>query len=205
MLSPFERRARVSFLAVAAAAAAFALAIVVLESSSPAPYYGKPVTAPERWLEDGRASINMFRVARSDMQKKVLRGTQLPHQVHYYSNVGDRLPVLGDEERETRQTFQELVQLGHTCVVMLRRAIWSVDPTVFNPQYDLQVRLDAIHTALSQLAAQTGVYLTNPPVVQVDESVFDEAASDVRDSVGHHAAAHISTGLAFQKACRANP
>ena len=44
MLSPFERRARVSFLAVAAAAAAFALAIVVLESSSPAPYYGKPVT-----------------------------------------------------------------------------------------------------------------------------------------------------------------
>jgi len=95
-------------------------------------------------------------------------------QVHYYSNVGDRLPVLGDEERETRQTFQELVQLGHTCVVMLRRAIWSVDPTVFNPQYNLQVRLDSIHTALSQLAAQTGVYLTNPPVVQVDESVFDE-------------------------------
>jgi hypothetical protein len=54
------------------------------------------------------------------MQKKVLRGADLPHQVHYYSNVGDRLPVLGDEERETRQTFQELVQLGHTCVVMLR-------------------------------------------------------------------------------------
>ena len=54
------------------------------------------------------------------------------------------------------------------------RAIWSVDPTVFNPQYSLQVRLDSIHTALSQLAAQTGVYLTNPPVVQVDESVFDE-------------------------------
>jgi len=49
-----------------------------------------------------------------------------------------------------------------------------VDPTVFNPQYNLQVRLDSIHTALSQLAAQTGVYLTNPPVVQVDESVFDE-------------------------------
>ena len=94
--------------------------------------------------------------------------------MHYYSNIGDRLPVLGDEERETRQTFQELVQLGHTCVVMLRRAIWSVDPTVFNPQYNLQVRLDSIHTALSQLAAQTGVYLTNPPVVQVDESVFDE-------------------------------
>ena len=35
------------------------------------------------------------------MQKKVLRGADLPHQVHYYSNVGDRLPVLGDEERET--------------------------------------------------------------------------------------------------------
>jgi len=34
--------------------------------------------------------------------------------------------VLGDEERETRQTFQELVQLGHTCVVMLRRAIWYI-------------------------------------------------------------------------------
>ena len=49
-----------------------------------------------------------------------------------------------------------------------------MDPTVFNPQYNLQVRLDSIHTALSQLAAQTGVYLTNPPVVQVDESVFDE-------------------------------
>lgn len=100
-------------------------------------------------------------------------------QVHYYSNVGDRLPVLGDEERETRQTFQELVQLGHTCVVMLRRAIWSVDPTVFQPQYNLQVHLDAVHTALAQLAAQTGVYLTNPPVVNVDESVFDDAAADV--------------------------
>ena len=58
--------------------------------------------------------------ARTPLQKKVLRGADLPHQVHYYSNVGDRLPVLGDEERETRQTFQELVQLGHTCVVMLR-------------------------------------------------------------------------------------
>ncbi len=73
------------------------------------------------------------------MQKYEVRGEPLPRQVHYYSNVGDRLPVLGDEERETRQTFQELVQLGHTCVVMLRRAIWSVDPTVFQPQYDLQV------------------------------------------------------------------
>jgi len=113
------------------------------------------------------------------MQKKALRGPELPHQVHYYSNVGDRLPVLGDEERETRQTYQELVQLGHTCVVMLRRAIWSVDPSVFNPQYELQVRLDAVHTALGQLAEQTGVYLTNPPVVKVDESVFDQAATDV--------------------------
>ena len=75
------------------------------------------------------------------MQKKAIRGAPLPHQVHYYSNVGDRLPVLGDEERETRQTFQELVQLAHTCNVLLRRAIWSVDPTVFNPQYNLQVRL----------------------------------------------------------------
>jgi hypothetical protein len=73
------------------------------------------------------------------MQQFEARGEPLPRQVHYYSNVGDRLPVLGDEERETRQTFQELVQLGHTCVVMLRRAIWSVDPTVFQPQYELQV------------------------------------------------------------------
>ncbi len=39
-----------------------------------------------------------------------------------------------------------------------------------------QVRLDSIHTGLKQLAAQTGVYLTNPPVVQVDESVFDEVS-----------------------------
>jgi len=113
------------------------------------------------------------------MQKYELRGDPLPRQVHYYSNVGDRLPVLADEERETRQTFQELVQLGHTCVVLMRRAIWSIDPTVFEPQYDLQVRLDSIHTGLKQLAAQTGVYLTNPPVVQVDESVFDEAADDI--------------------------
>jgi len=121
----------------------------------------------------------MFHVARSPMQKYELRGDPLPRQVHYYSNVGDRLPVLADEERETRQTFQELVQLGHTCVVLMRRAIWSIDPTVFEPQYDLQVRLDSIHTGLKQLAAQTGVYLTNPPVVQVDESVFDEAADDI--------------------------
>lgn len=97
------------------------------------------LTGGERWLEDGRASVNMFRVARSPMQKAAIRGDPLPRQVHYYSNVGDRLPVLGDEERETRQTFQELVQLGHTCVVLLRRAIWSVDPTVFQPQYNLQV------------------------------------------------------------------
>jgi hypothetical protein len=123
--------------------------------------------------------MDMFHVARSPMQKYELRGDPLPRQVHYYSNVGDRLPVLADEERETRQTFQELVQLGHTCVVLMRRAIWSIDPTVFEPQYDLQVRLDSIHTGLKQLAAQTGVYLTNPPVVQVDESVFDEAADDI--------------------------
>ena len=32
-------------------------------------------------------------------------------------------------------------QLGHTCVVLMRRAIWSIDPTVFEPQYDLQVQL----------------------------------------------------------------
>ena len=32
-----------------------------------------------------------------------------------------------------------LLQLGHTCVVLMRRAIWSIDPTVFEPQYDLQV------------------------------------------------------------------
>ena len=119
--------------------------------------------------------------------------------MHYYSNIGDRLPVLGDEERETRQTFQELVQLGHTCVVMLRRAIWSVDPTVFNPQYNLQVRLDSIHTALSQLAAQTGVYLTNPPVVQVDESVFDEvhATHTSISSTRRTAHAHKNTHIAI--------
>ena len=29
------------------------------------------------------------------------------------------------------------------------------------------MRLDSIHTSLGQLARQTGVYLTNPPVVQV--------------------------------------
>ena len=135
--------------------------------------------------------------------------------MHYYSNIGDRLPVLGDEERETRQTFQELVQLGHTCVVMLRRAIWSVDPTVFNPQYNLQVRLDSIHTALSQLAAQTGVYLTNPPVVQVDESVFDEVhathtsiQSTRRTAHGHKKHihrdfnfSHITSCNATRKAC----
>ena len=40
-----------------------------------------------------------------------------------------------------------------------------------------QVHLDAVHTALAQLAAQTGVYLTNPPVVSVDETVFDEVRS----------------------------
>ena len=34
-----------------------------------------------------------------------------------------------------------LLQLGHTCVVLMRRAIWSIDPTVFEPQYDLQVRI----------------------------------------------------------------
>jgi hypothetical protein len=83
------------------------------------------------------------------MQKRAIRGDPLPHQVHYYSNVGDRLPELGDEERETRQTFQELVQLGHTCVVLLRRAIWSVDPTVFNPQYNLQVPLRAASPRLA--------------------------------------------------------
>jgi hypothetical protein len=171
-----KRRIRIAMITISAIAVALACTVLVLHSSSGSP---APVAEGEQWLEDGRASLSMFRVARTPMQKKVLRGPNLPHQVHYYSNVGDRLPVLGDEERETRQTFQELVQLGHTCVVMLRRAIWSVDPTVFNPQYNLQVRLDSIHTALSQLAAQTGVYLTNPPVVQVDESVFDEAANDV--------------------------
>lgn len=171
-----KRRIRIAMISISAVAVALACTILILETSTNAP---APVSEGEHWLEAGRASLSMFRVARTPMQKKVLRGADLPHQVHYYSNVGDRLPVLGDEERETRQTFQELVQLGHTCVVMLRRAIWSVDPTVFNPQYNLQVRLDSIHTALSQLAAQTGVYLTNPPVVEVDESVFDEAANDV--------------------------
>lgn len=176
MASEQKRRIRIAMISISALAVALACTVLVLESYSAAP---APVAEGEHWLEAGRASLSMFRVARTPMQKKVLRGPDLPHQVHYYSNIGDRLPVLGDEERETRQTFQELVQLGHTCVVMLRRAIWSVDPTVFNPQYNLQVRLDSIHTALSQLAAQTGVYLTNPPVVQVDESVFDEAANDV--------------------------
>lgn len=177
-MNEMQRQVRKAFLVVATMAALFAVAVVVL-TAAPAQGEQRPISSSERWLEDGRASLNMFRVARTPMQKKALRGPDLPHQVHYYSNVGDRLPVLGDEERETRQTFQELVQLGHTCVVMLRRAIWSVDPTVFNPQYNLQVRLDAIHTALGQLAEQTGVYLTNPPVVKVDESVFDEAATDV--------------------------
>eukprot|EP00285_Hemiselmis_virescens_P011525 CAMPEP_0173386296 /NCGR_PEP_ID=MMETSP1356-20130122/8893_1 /TAXON_ID=77927 ORGANISM="Hemiselmis virescens, Strain PCC157" /NCGR_SAMPLE_ID=MMETSP1356 /ASSEMBLY_ACC=CAM_ASM_000847 /LENGTH=245 /DNA_ID=CAMNT_0014342471 /DNA_START=21 /DNA_END=758 /DNA_ORIENTATION=- len=171
----FKRRARMAMAAVSATAMALVVVICLLESGK----QQAPISGGEQWLEDGRASVNMFRVARSPMMKAALRGAPLPRQVHYYSNVGDRLPVLGDEERETRQTFQELVQLGHTCVVMLRRAIWSVDPTVFKPQYNLQVHLDAVHTALGQLAAQTGVYLTNPPVVNVDESVFDDAASDV--------------------------
>ena len=38
----------------------------------------------ERWLESGRASIDMFHVARSPMQKYELRGDPLPRQVHYY-------------------------------------------------------------------------------------------------------------------------
>lgn len=38
-------------------------------------------TGGERWLEDGRASINMFRVARSPMMKAALRGPPLPRQV----------------------------------------------------------------------------------------------------------------------------
>jgi hypothetical protein len=171
-----SRRARVAFAAVCATALALIALVCVLETGNGS---AGPISGGEQWLEDGRASVNMFRVARSPMMKAALRGAPLPRQVHYYSNVGDRLPVLGDEERETRQTFQELVQLGHTCVVMLRRAIWSVDPTVFQPQYNLQVHLDAVHTALGQLAAQTGVYLTNPPVINVDESVFDDAAADV--------------------------
>eukprot|EP00282_Hemiselmis_andersenii_P039908 CAMPEP_0169446862 /NCGR_PEP_ID=MMETSP1042-20121227/11208_1 /TAXON_ID=464988 /ORGANISM="Hemiselmis andersenii, Strain CCMP1180" /LENGTH=250 /DNA_ID=CAMNT_0009558371 /DNA_START=17 /DNA_END=769 /DNA_ORIENTATION=+ len=172
-----RRRARMAMAGVCATAMALVAVICLLESGKQEAR--EPISGGEQWLEDGRASVNMFRVARSPMMKAALRGAPLPRQVHYYSNVGDRLPVLGDEERETRQTFQELVQLGHTCVVMLRRAIWSVDPTVFKPQYNIQVHLDAVHTALQQLAAQTGVYLTNPPVVNVDESVFDDAASDV--------------------------
>lgn len=42
------------------------------------------------------------------------------------------------------------------------------------------MHLDAVHTALAQLAAQTGVYLTNPPVVSVDETVFDEVSFPLR-------------------------
>jgi hypothetical protein len=53
----------------------------------------------------------------------------------------------------------------------------AVDPKFMPWLFNLQVRLDSIHTGLKQLAAQTGVYLTNPPVVQVDESVFDEVCS----------------------------
>ena len=109
------------------------------------------------------------------MQKKAIRGAPLPHQVHYYSNVGDRLPVLGDEERETRQTFQELVQLAHTCNVLLRRAIWSVDPTVFNPQYNLQVRLPLTR-------------LTNQPSIQ--RPCQFRTSKQMADSKTHPIAAH---------------
>ena len=42
----------------------------------------------ERWLESGRASIDMFHVARSPMQKYELRGDPLPRQVHYYRYEG---------------------------------------------------------------------------------------------------------------------
>ena len=44
----------------------------------------KRMAGTERWLESGRASIDMFHVARSPMQKYELRGDPLPRQVHYY-------------------------------------------------------------------------------------------------------------------------
>jgi hypothetical protein len=73
--------------------------------------------------------------------------------------------VLGDEERETRQTFQELVQLGHTCVVMLRRAIWYISlfpslPVPPPPSLSLGILRRAIsYTKFSKVPL--GLYMVN--------------------------------------------
>merc|ERR1712216_801767 len=70
LASEQKRRIRVAMIAISAVAVALACTVVVLSSKTdPA-----PVAEGEHWLEDGRASLSMFRVARTPMQKKVLRG-----------------------------------------------------------------------------------------------------------------------------------
>eukprot|EP00961_Rhodomonas_salina_P224308 3032814-Rhodomonas_salina.1 len=104
-MNEMQRQVRKAFLVVATMAALFAVAVVVL-TAAPAQGEQRPIScqhrpvqfhvagvkwyssdmawvwvaASERWLEDGRASLNMFRVARTPMQKKALRGPDLPHQ-----------------------------------------------------------------------------------------------------------------------------
>lgn len=94
--------------------------------------------------------------------------------------VGHMVQDLHERQRAVRRKLSNIVQLSYTGAIELQRAVWGMDPRVFEAPYKAQARLEEILNMIRQLAKRMYIDLQDPPEQNSVANRVDVAVKDVR-------------------------